>query len=157
MKRHTSLAPLSRDHHNGLILAQLLKKDAPVYRGLPTDSAGKIAYARELYDGLLDGHFVIEENILHSLKGRYTDIDRLADEICLEHAELRSAFRALSVTHGHTLENMDRLGQMLEQHIRKEERELFPALQELCTEQELDMFRQFTENDSDEKGYPKQE
>ena len=55
MKRHESLAPLSREHHEGLILAQLLKKGAPAYRGLPTDLAGKLSYAREMFERILEG------------------------------------------------------------------------------------------------------
>ena len=41
MKRHEALAPLSREHHGTLILAQLLKKGAPVYKGLPDTDTGK--------------------------------------------------------------------------------------------------------------------
>jgi hypothetical protein len=36
MKRHEALIPLSRDHHGTLILARLLRSDAPPYKGLPT-------------------------------------------------------------------------------------------------------------------------
>jgi hypothetical protein len=45
MKRHLSLQPLSREHHEALLLAQLLKKNAPAYKGLPLNEHEKIAYA----------------------------------------------------------------------------------------------------------------
>ena len=45
MKRHEALAPLSRDHHEALILSQLLKKDSPAYKGLPVTVEGKVNYA----------------------------------------------------------------------------------------------------------------
>ena len=64
MKRHEALAPLSREHHEALILAQLLKKGVPAYKGLPTDTAGKISYARQLYADKLRRHFLDEEKIL---------------------------------------------------------------------------------------------
>ena len=45
MKREEALAPLSREHHSTLILAQLLKKDAPVYHQLPAEPWDKAKYA----------------------------------------------------------------------------------------------------------------
>ena len=42
MKRHSSLVPYSQDHHKILVLAQVLKKDVPDYKGMPTDLKGKI-------------------------------------------------------------------------------------------------------------------
>jgi len=34
MKRHEALAPFSREHHGALILAQVMKKGAPAYKGI---------------------------------------------------------------------------------------------------------------------------
>ena len=42
MKRHPTLAHLSREHQGALILAKLLQEDAPDYKGLPTDKNGKL-------------------------------------------------------------------------------------------------------------------
>ena len=43
MKRHKALIPLSHDHHLLLLLAQLIKKNAPDYKGLPKDLKEKLS------------------------------------------------------------------------------------------------------------------
>lgn len=157
MKRHESLAPLSREHHDGLILAQLLKKGAPAYRGLPTDLAGKLSYARDLYESLLEAHFLLEEKVLELVGGRHPDIDSLAGEIRNEHRSLSRKFHALSYTDSSLEGKLDELGHELENHIRKEERLLFPVMQEQCTAVDLEAIGHLIENARYEKGHQEQE
>lgn len=137
MKRHQSLAGLSREHHGGLILAQLLKKDAPVYKGLPTDEEGKAIYASGYYKDELEKHFEEEEQVLiKKIRGINSALDQVADEIVAEHAALRQLFKGLEI--GAELSSqLDEIGVVLEKHIRKEERLFFPMIQELCDEKIL--------------------
>lgn len=136
MKRHPSLIPLSREHHETLILARLLQKDAPEFRGLPTDSRGKADYAIKHYRNELIRHFEKEESIIPLLKGQHQEIDLLLHEIPEEHQELHRYFQ--SVYDQENLdEHLDRLGKALEAHVRKEERQLFPLVQEHCSEEIL--------------------
>ncbi|MEO7264876.1 MAG: hypothetical protein ABIW38_08185, partial [Ferruginibacter sp.] len=69
MKRHPSLISLSREHHGALILARLLQKNAPAYKGLPSDSNGKAVYALQFYKDELIQHFLQEEKVLALVKG----------------------------------------------------------------------------------------
>lgn len=134
MKRHASLAPLSRQHHGALLLARLLQKGAPAYKGLPTDSAEKAVYAIQFYRDELIPHFAAEENIvLPGIKGVTDKLDILSQEILLEHKELRLLFDMIPNA-AHLESHLDILGSALEKHIRKEERELFPLIQETCNE-----------------------
>jgi hypothetical protein len=134
MKSHESLIPLSRDHHGALILARLIQKGAPAYNGLPMDIAGKMAYAVKFYEQELISHFLLEENgLIGKIKGINKKIDVLSDEILYEHKELRLLFELLSVSEKPE-EHLDILGYALEKHIRKEEREWFPLIQEHCSE-----------------------
>lgn len=136
MKRHASLAPLSRDHHSALMLAQLLKKNAPVYKGLPTTIDGKCEYALNFYDMHLIKHFIQEENMLGYLKITDDSFNTLSAEIFSEHVRLRELFGQIKT--GVELETtLNNLGVELEAHIRKEERVLFPQLEQLCSEDEL--------------------
>jgi iron-sulfur cluster repair protein YtfE (RIC family) len=136
MKRHESLAPLSREHHGTLILAQLLKKDAPVYKGLPTDVEGKLHYAINHYTSDLFPHFSKEEAMLEKVKHIDQAIAKLATEILAEHADLTNRFLSLhTATDKETA--LDELGHLLQAHIRKEERVLFPLIQEHCSEELL--------------------
>lgn len=131
MKRDKSLIPLSQDHHNGLMLAQLIKKDAPVYKGLPTDSTGKVKYAIEKWKSELIPHFNNEEKILFPfVRGRDKEIDKLIDEILREHKILNELFELLESES--SVENtLNEIGILLENHIRKEERELFQLIQKV--------------------------
>lgn len=137
MKRIEALAPLSRDHHGSLILAQLLKKGAPAYKGLPDTVEGKIAYARQLFENEIKEHFRKEELVLYKAKYCNEKIDRISEEIKAEHKELAALF--LSLDTGSAAEiKMDELGNKLEEHIRKEERTLFPLLQQYCPAELMD-------------------
>jgi len=136
MKRHESIAPLSRDHHNTLLLAQLLKKNAPVYRDMPVDTAGKVKYALQQFEAHIKKHFLQEEKMLETAKDCSPEINRLAGEIKTEHLALTGLFNALE-TAIDPVETMNTLAELLETHIRKEERVLFPLLQQECSEEML--------------------
>lgn len=131
MKRHAAFIPLSREHHEVLVLAQLLKKDAPPYKGLPKDTDGKRDYALGFYTEHIIGHFYTEERtIFPALTGYDHDIDLLIQELRTEHSQIISLFEQLR--HGvDPAGTMDFLGKLLITHVRKEERELFEKAQDI--------------------------
>jgi iron-sulfur cluster repair protein YtfE (RIC family) len=138
MKRHPSLANLSRDHHQALILAQLLKKDSPAYKGLPTGIQEKADYAFEFYKEDLVEHFEKEEVIVISnVKGVTAELDQLGEELIAEHKKLRELFKEIKTT-GDLVNHLDLIGNTLEKHIRKEERVFFPMIQQYCEEKVLE-------------------
>ena len=136
MKRHEAIAPLSRDHHSSLILAQLLKKNAPVYRDMPDNAKDKATYAQQQFAEHIKKHFEQEEDMLEKVKGINMQIDELAAEIKNEHSDLSALFASLG-KHDDLSNTMDNLANTLEAHIRKEERVLFPLLQQYCSEELL--------------------
>jgi len=132
MKRDESLAPLSREHQKALLLAQLLKLDAPNYKGLPTSIAGKAEYALQVFSHDLLTHFTKEEQMLKLIMNYKPEIDVLIHEIFEEHEQLRNLF--LNIPDSTDLKNdLATIGSVLDAHVRKEERILFPLLQQLCT------------------------
>jgi len=137
LKRHNALHILSHDHHQGLILAQLIKKDSPHYKKLPHTTEGKKDFTIRFYNYELIKHFEDEEKILFSfVKGKDNDIDKLIEEIITEHKKIRQLINQLEP--GEDVENtMDELGHILESHIRKEERNLFGKIQEVLSEDQL--------------------
>lgn len=128
MKRHDLLIPFSRDHHGGLLLAQLMKKNAPAYRGMPADMEGKRQYAISFYAKELKPHFEAEEQMFMQCLGLDTATDRLIKELFEEHFNLTQSFDALIDQKEYT-DLMDSTGRQLEAHIRKEERVFFPLLE----------------------------
>ena len=96
MKRHQALIPLSQDHHHGLLLAQLLKRNAPEYHGLPNDLLGKMQFAIEMFHKELDHHFRDEEEFVFPyLKGKDVELDNLISEILSEHIILKEKILSL--------------------------------------------------------------
>lgn len=131
MKRHKSIIPLSHDHYHGLMLAQLIKKGAPKYENLPTDLIGKANHVKEIWEKELKPHFDNEEQILFPfVKGKNNEIDVLIDEVLDEHIKIKILVDELASTDN--LEStLDKLGVLLEKHIRKEERVLFAKIQDI--------------------------
>ncbi len=114
MKRHHALEPFSRDHYSGLVAARHLK-DNP---GLDTS-----AELLQLWKDEMDDHFREEESLLVPIAP-----SNLASRLKKEHREIRSMI-GRAKTHGLTEDEATKLGTMLHDHIRWEERELFPALE----------------------------
>lgn len=133
MKRHPSLVPLSREHHNALLLAQLLKISTPDYKGLPTTIEEKAKYASELYKNVLINHFKAEEKLLKLASNCNEELTIISKEIFNEHVQLTDLFMLLEKENV-TEKLLDQLGTMLEMHIRKEERVLFPLLEKYCSD-----------------------
>lgn len=140
MKRHESLIPLSREHHDGLILAQLMKKNAPAYRGLPQSLEEKVKYAKQFYRYDLLKHFEKEELLLKRIRPLGEQLAVVADTIENEHIKLHELFSALDLP-GDKEDQLNEAGLMLEAHIRKEERELFPLIENLCSAELLQELR----------------
>lgn len=137
MKRHPSLIPISRQHHEGLITARLLREDAPPYKGLPTDPEGKKDYYLDFFLKHLQPHLQLEERVLFPfVRDRHPELDRLIGELELEHQQVQDQTGELRF--GENMpEKLNRLGHLLENHIRKEERELFEKIQDLLPEEDL--------------------
>ena len=137
MKRNPALYTLSHDHHQGLILAQQLKKGAPQYKGMPSTLEDKKEYTLSFYKTELVKHFQDEEEILFpSVKNKNDELDKKIAEIISEHRKMESLLKDLEKTD--QLENvLDELGWLLEKHIRKEERDVFMEIENVLTEEEL--------------------
>jgi iron-sulfur cluster repair protein YtfE (RIC family) len=136
MKRHEALIPLSRDHHGTLILARLLRSDAPPYKGLPHDAEGKAEYALKHYREELLEHFEREEKMIPVLMGINPTLDSLLACMKTEHQELHSLFNSINISR-ELFNQLDTIGRALESHVRKEDRVIFPLIQESCTEEVL--------------------
>ena len=136
MKRHEALITFSREHHQALILAQLLKKDAPLYKGLPETTEDKAGYAVRFFETDLQLHFDKEEMVFELVKNSHGNINTLIKELLDEHHILRALFASLRQPEDLT-DKMNSTGKLLADHIRKEERVLFPLLEKYCSEEQL--------------------
>jgi hemerythrin-like domain-containing protein len=137
IKRHKALLILSHDHHHGLRLAQLIKKGSPQYKDLPNTTEEKKDYSIKFYNDELIRHFDDEENILFpAAKGKDGETDELIVKLIDEHKKIKELVSELE-SDKNTEEILNQLGNLLESHIRTEERKLFMMIQNLLTEVEL--------------------
>ena len=153
MKRHTALIPLSRDHHVTLILSRLLRSDAPPYKGLPSDTTEKAQYALKHYQEELIEHFEQEEKIIPILTGSNLELDSLLVQMKSEHQQLHNLFRSLELDREDLGVQLDRLGRSLENHVRKEDRLIFPLIQDICSEELLNQLADILDKNKGEKGH----
>jgi hemerythrin-like domain-containing protein len=123
MKRSAELAPLSRDHHQALEVALRLRR---VTEGNLEDTAGHfLAFWRRQGEH----HFVIEERlVLPALSHDDAEWAEATQRVREEHAEIRA--RAAELARVPSVLRARRLGELLGAHVRYEERQLFPLLEE---------------------------
>lgn len=138
MKRHTAIVPLSHDHHHALILAQALKKNA-VKSGLGAKSIKEKAKAAiNAFNTELIPHFNHEEVLLLPIAlGKDKELDKMIQDIIEEHDKIRISVESLQ--NGNVEDNLDAFAKLLENHIRTEERILFPKIEEVVGEEELNI------------------
>jgi hemerythrin-like domain-containing protein len=130
--RHASLVPLSQDHHHGLALALRCRKQA-LGQIKPMGAEGLRERAKEFlafYAINLVPHFRAEEEVLFPLlRSVVPESEGMIDELMRNHAQIRQATPQLEAGTGLAKLIFD-LGDLLERHIRKEERELFPLFEQ---------------------------
>ena len=130
--RHPSLVPLSHDHHHGLALALRCRKQA-LGQLKPMGLKGLKELAQELRDFFannLTRHFLAEEEALFpKMRELVPESAAMVDRLVREHQQLRDAVAWLDTQSGLSKLVFD-FGDLLERHIRKEERELFPLFEQ---------------------------
>ena len=134
MKRHKSLYPLSWDHHHALVEARHLR--------LAENAKEAAERFIEFWQQSLQNHFREEEEILLPLFARFTQPDRAEIvETLAQHADIRRRIDELidCLNNGAVIdaESLKELASALDQHIRFEENELFPAIESAVAEEEL--------------------
>lgn len=137
MKRHPALKYLSEDHHQALLLALLLKHNAPTFLSLPNDLVGKMNYAKKTYENELEQHFKDEEEFVFPfILNKDSELDELINEIIEEHIILKEKIFSLN-DNPKLSDQLNEIGIVLENHVRKEERILFEKTQQLLSEETL--------------------
>ncbi len=138
LKRHKALQPLSREHHFGLLLSWKIRtgfsKSIEVER-IKT-------YADWFFENHLIPHFDLEEEHIFSLLEPDSE---LVTRALADHRRLKSLFANTDDIE----ESLHKIEDELEQHIRFEERILFPEIQKYATEEQLALI----ENIHNEEGF----
>ncbi|HEX9308179.1 MAG TPA: hemerythrin domain-containing protein [Anaeromyxobacter sp.] len=124
MKRSRELKPLSSEHHQALLVAFQLKQGLAGHAesaGAPKDLPGLLGLARRFDDQIFRTHARAEEDLL----GRFIqagDMERLR----VEHGEMtRLLDLSKTARPGDLRAHLAAFADLLERHVRWEERELF--------------------------------
>jgi len=121
-KRDASLIPLSHDHHHGLVRVFEIRQALRSGEGLERQAL----LTSEFYQRELRPHFRAEEEVLIPLLRETGALDEAALECLLdEHRTLERLAGDLAANIAPLL----RFADLLERHIRTEERDVFPAYQ----------------------------
>jgi hemerythrin-like domain-containing protein len=135
-KRSRELRPLSSEHHQALLVAFQLKKAVAGHAesaGAPRDLDGLAALVRRFEESVLLVHLAVEEEVL----GRHlapADARRLKDE----HRQLRDLLvEARAARQAARRAPLLAFADLLERHVRWEERELFAGLEASLPPQDL--------------------
>ena len=145
MKRHPSLHPLSQHHHFALIQALGMKRaaEAPADKrdaAVQRQAEKFVAFWHKT--GIV--HFREEEEVLLPAYARHTRLDQDAEVMRLlgDHAEIRATVQDFEQRRAEKLpipaEAMAHLAKLLHDHVRMEENEVFPRIERVLGEENLD-------------------
>ena len=128
IKRSNELAPLSRDHHEGLMLVWKIRK------GIKNNiTPGRISsYCHWFWDHHLHTHFKEEEELLVDvLPGEHP----LMQQMFAEHVAIKALLDKMNREEDYEL--FEQFAQTLNDHIRFEERILFNEIEKAATPEQL--------------------
>lgn len=133
MLRDQNLIPLSRQHQHALALC--VRLDRALQAG-DVDLEAWQAEIQQQFESEISIHFAAEEKEVFPEAEQFAQLQPLVEELRAEHAFLRDFF-ARAASRGLDRETLGVFATRLSQHIRKEERQLFEAMQQVMTPQQL--------------------
>ncbi|QRM89865.1 hemerythrin domain-containing protein [Lacinutrix sp. WUR7] len=125
-KRHKALQPLSREHHHGLLLSWKIRS------GFSKNIAPERIrmYANWFFKTHLIPHFEMEETHIFTI---LEEDNELVKKALADHKQIKALF---AETEDDAI-TLGKIEEVLEQHIRFEERILFPEIQKIATEEQM--------------------
>ncbi|WP_201575355.1 hemerythrin domain-containing protein [Psychrobacter sp. H8-1] len=148
MKRANQLQPLSRQHHLGLNIARHAKECPDDHAAITKHWSALTAYLSDMHE-----HFQIEDtliaNALLPYKETQSEVASVLETLEKQHKSLYEFMAKVKISteskdsknskaNEVTVVEVKELGTLLYDHIRFEERELFPIVERYLTEEELD-------------------
>jgi iron-sulfur cluster repair protein YtfE (RIC family) len=125
-KRHKALQPLSREHHHGLLLSWKIRSGF----NKNIDPMRIKVYADWFFENHLIPHFEMEETHIFPILENDNELTKRA---LAEHRRLKRLFNKTT----EEAKTLSKIEEELEQHIRFEERVLFPEIQKIATEDQM--------------------
>jgi len=132
-RRHESLVPLSREHHYGLMLCLRIHRGLGQYDNDEAWVRERADQATQFFATDLVPHFKAEEEALFPAMREFAGAPELLNRLLAEHRKLEAlANRLRGADVAELLDALREFSDLLEAHIRTEERELFPLYERLA-------------------------
>jgi len=128
IKRSKELAPLSREHHEGLLFVWKIRRGCH----LKIENKRIYQFISWFWDADLKAHFFKEEEILAHVCPPDSE---LLQQMLAEHKNIRRQVEELSESSDYAA--FEILASSVNDHIRFEERQLFPAIENAATKAQL--------------------
>jgi hemerythrin-like domain-containing protein len=123
IRRSRELKPLSSEHQQALLVAFQLKQGIAGHAesaGAPRDLAGLLGLARRFHERVLTSHIRAEEELLGSCMAQ-DDLRRMSSE----HLQLGRLIESIRRESGETRAALLAYADLLDRHVRWEDREIF--------------------------------
>lgn len=129
IKRNEHIVSLSKDHHLTLLFCWKIRN------GLKFEvrSDRIIKYVQYFWQHIMHPHFTEEETLLFA-PVKDEAVQRALDE----HVQIAQQINALDADGDNAAEQLSALADMVDSHVRYEERELFPHLEKILTNDQLE-------------------
>ncbi|MEJ7826806.1 MAG: hemerythrin domain-containing protein [Segetibacter sp.] len=128
IKRNENIVQLSKDHHFTLLFCWKIRKGLKLE--VEQDRIKK--YVHYFWHQHMQPHFLAEETILfRPVK------DEAVQRAFGDHAQIAQRITALDAGGGHA-DELSALADLVDNHVRYEERELFPHLEKVLTNEQLE-------------------
>ena len=128
MKRNSNIVPLSRDHHRALLFCWKIR------RGLEKAASPERLrpYVLYFWNDHLEKHFQEEESLL------FREVeDPQCRQAIAEHQQIEDLIASVREGDSSNSANYSQLADLVEKHVRFEERQLFPFLEKAIPEDRL--------------------
>lgn len=129
IKRSKELTPLSKDHHEGLLLVWKIRKG--IQKEVVADRITR--YVKWFWQQHLDAHFIKEEQLFPDV---LPEGHPLMQQMFEEHKLIRAV--EMSLEQEVSTEKLERFAGLLHDHIRFEERQLFNEVEKASTPEQLE-------------------
>lgn len=132
MLRNKNLIPLSHQHQRALALCVRIERAT----GAASHMKEWQAEIAQVFRDEIGIHFAAEQSVLFPAARSFEELVPLVEDLIGDHAVLREQFAAAEAG-TMTVGDLGTFAKLLSTHIRREERELFEAMQRLMREEEL--------------------
>lgn len=136
-RRRESLIPLSREHHYGLLVCLRIHRGMDKHNADPYWLRDRAEKTISFFESELRTHFAVEEQIVFPAMREIKEAIAVIDQLTEEHRRLAAlADRLRSAQNVALCPILCEFADLLEAHIRKEERVLFPCYERNIAPQE---------------------